>query len=312
MNHDDVRGSLGSYLLGALGPAERQAVDAHLAECTRCRDELFSYAGLPGLLSRLDLAEVTGRTLLPPPSLLPSVLAAVERERWADRRRILRWHTAAAGVSVAAVLAGALSLANGQTSVPARPLVAAAGVIASGTASLRPRPWGTEFYLQLQDLPPANAYTAYAVDGAGAMTPVATWGPTRLLRAVEVRLAYPRAWSARCTGAGEVCRRLRVRRRRGAMDGQPRRLGRSSYAPPGAERRVVGDGLGASSPASGRLRPGPATSYGGAGGAGQDAAGAPAASRSSSPPPSVRSVNPSSRMIVMAAADRLPLRQYAT
>lgn len=178
MSHDDVRSSLGSYLLGALGPAERQAVDAHLADCARCRDELSSYAGVPGLLARLDLAEVTGGTLLPPPSLLPSVLAAVERERGAHRRRVLRWRTAAAGVSVAAALTGALSLAGGPTSAPERPLVAAAGVTASGTASLRSRPWGTEIHLQLQNLPPARSYTAYAVDSAGARTPVATWART--------------------------------------------------------------------------------------------------------------------------------------
>lgn len=179
MNHEDARGSLGSYLLGALAPAERQAVDAHLATCARCRDELSSYAGVPGLLSRLDLAEVTGATLLPPPSLLPSVLAAVERERRTDRRRFLRWRATAAGVSVAAVLAGALSLAGGSTPAPARPLIAAAGVTASGTASLKARPWGTEVHLQLQNLPPADSYTAYAVDSAGARTPVATWGPTQ-------------------------------------------------------------------------------------------------------------------------------------
>lgn len=178
MSHDDVRSSLGSYLLGALGSTERQAVDAHLADCPPCRDELSSYAGVPGLLSRLDLAEVTGATLLPPPSLLPSVLAAVERERGTQRSRVLRWRTAAAVVSVAAALAGALSLTGGPSSAPERPLVAAAGVTASGTASLLARPWGTEVRLRLQDLPAAASFTAYAVDSAGARTPVATWGPT--------------------------------------------------------------------------------------------------------------------------------------
>lgn len=178
MNHDDARGALGSYLLGALGPTERQAVDAHLTECTRCRDELSSYAGVPGLLSRLALDEASGATLLPPPSLLPSVLAAVERERRAGRARVLRWRTAAAGVSVAAVLAGAMSLTDGPTEAPERPLVAAAGVTASGTASFRSRPWGSEIRLQLQNLPSAASFTAYAVDSEGARTQVATWART--------------------------------------------------------------------------------------------------------------------------------------
>jgi anti-sigma factor RsiW len=35
-----VRLDLGAYLLGAIGTADRSAVDAHLASCAACRDEL--------------------------------------------------------------------------------------------------------------------------------------------------------------------------------------------------------------------------------------------------------------------------------
>jgi predicted anti-sigma-YlaC factor YlaD len=44
---------LGVYLLGAIGPADRAQVDAHLAGCRECRDEIAGLAGLPGLLSRV-------------------------------------------------------------------------------------------------------------------------------------------------------------------------------------------------------------------------------------------------------------------
>lgn len=81
MSHEELRRSLASYVFGALGPEERRALHAHMAGCPGCRDELASYAGLPGLLSRLELSEATGASLLPPASLLPSVLAAVESER---------------------------------------------------------------------------------------------------------------------------------------------------------------------------------------------------------------------------------------
>lgn len=195
MSHEDLRSSLGSYLFGALTPAERRDVDAHLAECARCRDELSSYAALPGLLARLDLEEATGATLLPPPSLLPSVLAAVAREREAGRRRLVGWRAATAGLAAAATLTGVLAIAGEITSPPERPLVAAAGVASSGTVSLRSRPWGTEFHLRLHDLPAATGYTAYAVDSTGRRTSVASWGPTPE-RAADVPGAVPIAAAA--------------------------------------------------------------------------------------------------------------------
>jgi anti-sigma factor RsiW len=49
----EIRLELGVYVLGAIGAADRSAVDAHLACCAHCRDELAELAGLPGLLSRV-------------------------------------------------------------------------------------------------------------------------------------------------------------------------------------------------------------------------------------------------------------------
>ena len=40
MDCPEVRISLGVYVLGAIDPAERAVVDAHLATCRDCRDEL--------------------------------------------------------------------------------------------------------------------------------------------------------------------------------------------------------------------------------------------------------------------------------
>ncbi len=176
-DHEELRRSLGSYLLGALGPGQRREVDAHLAGCAACRNELAAYAALPGLLSRLDLAEATGGTLLPPPSLLPSVLAAVESERAGRSRQLSRWRLTAAAVATAAALVGAFVLVSGPTPAE-RPLVTAAGSAASGSVALQPRPWGTELRLQLRDLPPADGYVAYTLDETGARTEAASWGPT--------------------------------------------------------------------------------------------------------------------------------------
>lgn len=188
MIHDELRRSLASYVLGALSPVERREVDEHLPACAACRDELASYAVVPGLLSRLSLDEAADGTLLPPPTLLPSVLAAVEAERTGRRRQLARWRTASAALLAAAAVAGVLVVATGAPSAPDRPLVAApgapssgsssSGVVSAGTVSLQERPWGTELRLRLRDLPAADGFEAYAVDAAGVRTLAASWGPT--------------------------------------------------------------------------------------------------------------------------------------
>jgi anti-sigma factor RsiW len=53
----EIRLELGVYVLGAIGKSDRKAVDAHLARCADCRDELAELAGLPRLLSRVTAAD---------------------------------------------------------------------------------------------------------------------------------------------------------------------------------------------------------------------------------------------------------------
>jgi hypothetical protein len=47
----EIRLELGVYVLGAIGAADRSAVDAHVLWCADCRGELAELAGLPRLLS---------------------------------------------------------------------------------------------------------------------------------------------------------------------------------------------------------------------------------------------------------------------
>jgi predicted anti-sigma-YlaC factor YlaD len=53
----NFRELLGVYVVGAIEPAERAAVDAHLSQCYECREELAALAPLPALLHRVPLAE---------------------------------------------------------------------------------------------------------------------------------------------------------------------------------------------------------------------------------------------------------------
>lgn len=57
MECGEARISLGVYVLGAIDPAERALVDAHLVTCRDCRDELAGLAGLPALLARVSAEE---------------------------------------------------------------------------------------------------------------------------------------------------------------------------------------------------------------------------------------------------------------
>ena len=108
----DARPSLGVYVLGAIDPAERALVDAHLATCRDCRDELAGLAGLPALLARVNPDEVSRicpddavRTIAderPPQELLGTVLDLAEA-----RRRRTRWRFLAVAAAVA-VMAGGL------------------------------------------------------------------------------------------------------------------------------------------------------------------------------------------------------------
>jgi hypothetical protein len=53
----EARVALGVYVLGAIDPAERALVDAHLATCEACRAELAEFAGLPSLLALVPAGE---------------------------------------------------------------------------------------------------------------------------------------------------------------------------------------------------------------------------------------------------------------
>ena len=121
----DARPSLGVYVLGAIDPAERALVDAHLLTCRDCRDELAGLAGLPALLARVNPDEIsricaddTVRTVTddrPPGELIGTVLDLAEA-----RRRRTRWRFLAMAAAVVAIAGG---LFGGLSSIGTRTVV---------------------------------------------------------------------------------------------------------------------------------------------------------------------------------------------
>ncbi|WP_278249083.1 anti-sigma factor family protein [Streptosporangium minutum] len=78
---DEVRMSLGAYVLGALEPEECVLVEAHLAECAGCQAEFEELTGVAAFLGRVseeDVAQVGS----PPQAVLDRLLSVrVKRRR---------------------------------------------------------------------------------------------------------------------------------------------------------------------------------------------------------------------------------------
>ncbi|MHB1472668.1 MAG: anti-sigma factor family protein [Dermatophilaceae bacterium] len=136
MNTDEFALYDAAYVLGALAPAERREFEDHLKGCAACASSVGELAGLPGLMSRVSVEELTAEVEVPPQTLLSSLARAVRRER--ARRRLAVGTAAVAAACLVAVGTVALS---GQDSPARQPLAPSASIssTASGSSTLRSR-----------------------------------------------------------------------------------------------------------------------------------------------------------------------------
>jgi hypothetical protein len=193
----DVRQALGVYVVGAIDPAERAMVDAHLGACLDCREELAGLAGLPALLGRVpardaerlitDSAEV--RDLEEPPARLLSSLL----RRLAERRAARRWRGIAAAaaaiiIAVAGGAAGAHIIASGGG--PAAPAVGSTGAGSTRTetvsatnartnvsavVSYSARSWGIKMDFWVSGIPAGTTCQVWVVDFSGHRWQAGSW-----------------------------------------------------------------------------------------------------------------------------------------
>ena len=191
----DAKVSLGVYVLGAIDPAERALVDAHLSTCRDCRDELAGLAGLPALLARVNPDEVsriraddtirTSPDEAPPAELLGTVLDLA-----AARRRRNRWRFAAAAAAVVAIaggLFGGLSSATSSTrTVVAQQYPSGTGSwetaqttskIAGTTATIKyaSEHWGDAFEVLVKGIPAGTTCELWVINTDGVRTEAAAW-----------------------------------------------------------------------------------------------------------------------------------------
>jgi hypothetical protein len=192
----DARLSLGVYVLGAIDPAERALVDAHLLTCRECRDELAGLAGLPALLARVNPDEISRicaddavRTVTddrPPTELIGTVLDLAEA-----RRRRTRWRFVAAAAAVVAIaggLYGGLSSIGAQTvKVPLTigvtdwETVHTTSPVTGATASIAysEELWGHAFEVLVDRIPLGTTCQLWVVHPDGTRTQVAAWTTAR-------------------------------------------------------------------------------------------------------------------------------------
>ncbi|MEY9847004.1 anti-sigma factor RsiW [Streptacidiphilus sp. BW17] len=197
---------LGAYLLGALDPEERSALESHISTCPHCREELLAMAPLPGLLrhtpfDELDESAELAESLTPPltetetpaqPTPTPNAVASAESTaspvptavpvpHRRPRRRVLV--TAGLVLAGAAAVVGAWVYAggvHGGTSAPPAAAMTWTGsnptTHVTATASLTPESWGTQMELALGNLP--AGITCHLVVHArdGQSETAGTWG----------------------------------------------------------------------------------------------------------------------------------------
>ena len=186
--------ALSAYLLGALEPAERTAVERHVAHCARCQAELVQLAPLVGLLRHTPFEELSDTaaaraqhpTMPNPRSIGVAPIGASPTGAGAfafTGRRLRRPGRVLTAAAVAVATAGAGlgvylgTVASGPASHPPALTVSATSPATriSASATLTPNQSGTAIQLQLAGLPPAITCHLVVHARDGRTETAATW-----------------------------------------------------------------------------------------------------------------------------------------
>jgi Putative zinc-finger len=200
MECPEARVSLGVYVLGAIEPADRALVDAHLTTCRDCRDELAGLAGLPALLSRVSAEEAFALAAVGGPGAdgvagghqAPQELLATVIDLTAARRRRRRWRDVGLGVAAALIIATGVfgGLRIGASTAPPPSAVgvnypgladgpwrtvttSASGMSAS--VAYRPMGWGTQLAVEVSGIPVGISCQLWVIGADGSRTAAGGW-----------------------------------------------------------------------------------------------------------------------------------------
>ena len=190
----DVRLALGVYVVGAIDPAERSIVDAHLSRCAACREELAGLAGLPALLGRVPARDVErlaeyGNGLdglqEPPPELLSSLLGRVAARRRARKWRTITVAAAAAVIAVSGGLAGGAAISgefsSGVAAAPHQPVAyhqdqaTNSRTHVTAVVAYSPKAWGTSVRVWVTGVRPGTTCEFWVVNAQGQRSVAGGW-----------------------------------------------------------------------------------------------------------------------------------------
>lgn len=177
-----ARAELGVYLLGAIEPSDRAAVDQHLATCPRCREELASLAGLPALLRRVP----DGQLILNPEPAVQEITAARPDVLLRRAARLRRRNGALAAAAAAVLIAGTAAVStteHGGSQPQALPRPVWAATIQASNPATRvwasvryaPRRWGTDIEARIIGVAAGTRCQLWVTDPGGQRIPAGSW-----------------------------------------------------------------------------------------------------------------------------------------
>jgi hypothetical protein len=182
----EIRLALGVYVLGAIDPAERALVDAHLSDCQDCREELAGLAGLPALLGRVPMPDVERLALddtelrhleEPPAELLDSLLGRISARRRARRWRGVLAAAAAAVIAIGGGIGGGVLISHGQGVAQGFDLVrgSSAATHVSAAVYYGPGIAGTSMQVQVSGIPDGTHCHMWVTTFGGQHFLVGSW-----------------------------------------------------------------------------------------------------------------------------------------
>ncbi|MCI0687516.1 MAG: zf-HC2 domain-containing protein [Sporichthyaceae bacterium] len=193
MSCDEIRVSLGAYVLGTLASAEADSIRSHLDFCPECTAELAELRGLPEILALIPGAEVgvgvrVGRHAAAPtpddPPQLERLLTRAAEEKDAARSRSRLAIAGAAAAAAVAVLVGSAVVGSDGTPSPspttagpvARTLTARDAATGEwANLEVSSRGWGTSLSISLGGVTPGQSCRLEAVGRDGRREVASTW-----------------------------------------------------------------------------------------------------------------------------------------